>query len=270
MKKYILPTAGVVTTAIVYERYRMAIYKQVPANDLSKVKRPKVVVIGGGIIGSMTAFYLNKNFDVTLVDKNKKDPFSGSSFYQSGVIDPYCSVVTPWTTYSLIMMFYDCIFHWKKNRFSIDFWDFVKNGKFLHLAKFWYYHIVAKQHNEIKESRDFGHKLCMVGYDLIEDLLNQIDEGNIPRNLEQDQYIFFKEGEAQSTYNYYKKLGTADNFTIINTNTKYQNLLTEAEKKYFDKYNEVLITKVHLSNRRLVLANSLKYLTNNRSNFTKI
>ena len=46
----------------------------------------KVLIVGGGIIGICSAYFLKDGFDVTIVDKSAMD--SGASYINAGYLSP--------------------------------------------------------------------------------------------------------------------------------------------------------------------------------------
>ena len=99
----------------------------------------KVVIIGGGIIGLNSAYYLLKEgFEVSVIDQS--DITSGASFVNAGYISP--SHVTPlaapgMVTSGIKMMFNQASPFYLKPRFDIDLftwaWNFKKSATVKHV-----------------------------------------------------------------------------------------------------------------------------------------
>jgi D-amino-acid dehydrogenase len=101
----------------------------------------KVLIIGGGIIGLCSAYYLRKEgHSVTVIDKS--DISSGASFVNAGYISP--SHIVPLSAPGMVkngirMMFNQASPFYLKPRFDLDFfkwaWNFNKSATAKHVIK---------------------------------------------------------------------------------------------------------------------------------------
>ena len=127
-----------------------------------------VIIIGGGIVGLSTAYYLNKEgFEVTVIDKGNIS--AGASFVNAGYITP--SHIIPLASPGMIakgikMMFNSASPFYMKPRLDIDF-----------LKWSWYFH---KSSTEAKVEKAIGviKDINLLSRELFTDIKNSGDLGN--------------------------------------------------------------------------------------------
>lgn len=127
-----------------------------------------VIIIGGGIVGLSTAYYLNKEgFEVTVIDKGNIS--AGASFVNAGYITP--SHIIPLASPGMIakgikMMFNSASPFYMKPRLNVDF-----------LKWSWYFH---KSSTEAKVEKAIGviKDINLLSRELFTDIKNSGDLGN--------------------------------------------------------------------------------------------
>ncbi|SEC09876.1 D-amino-acid dehydrogenase [Maribacter dokdonensis] len=127
-----------------------------------------VIIIGGGIVGLSTAYYLNKEgYEVTVIDKGNIS--SGASFVNAGYITP--SHIIPLASPGMIakgikMMFNSASPFYMKPRLDVDF-----------LKWSWYFH---KSSTEAKVEKAIGviKDINLLSRELFTDIRNSGDLGN--------------------------------------------------------------------------------------------
>lgn len=143
-----------------------------------------VLIIGGGIVGLSTAYFLNKEgFDVTVIDKG--DITSGASFVNAGYITP--SHIIPLASPGMIakgikMMFNSASPFYMKPRLDVDF-----------LKWSWYFHkssTPAKVEKAIPLIKDIN----LISRELFTDIRNSGDLGDF--QLERKGLLMLYKTEA--------------------------------------------------------------------------
>ncbi|TDS17075.1 D-amino-acid dehydrogenase [Maribacter caenipelagi] len=143
-----------------------------------------VLIIGGGIVGLSTAYFLNKEgFDVTVIDKG--DITSGASFVNAGYITP--SHIIPLASPGIIakgikMMFNSASPFYMKPRLDVDF-----------LKWSWYFHkssTPAKVEKAIPLIKDIN----LISRELFTDIRNSGDLGDF--QLERKGLLMLYKTEA--------------------------------------------------------------------------
>lgn len=126
-----------------------------------------IVIIGGGIIGLCSAYYLSKEgHQVTIIDKS--DISSGASFVNAGYLTP--SHIIPLASPGMILkgikwMFNSSSPFYMKPRFDLDFFKWS-----------WYFHR-SSTHAKVKRAIPVIKDINLLSRDLFEDLKSSNDLG---------------------------------------------------------------------------------------------